>query len=109
MPGSGLITNYRQRPRLAPSRFGGAATEGLANRNFKEKYPVSEAVVDQQFGRLTLRLLLPAPAEYLVKLHETLKLVPLCLRQSQFGSKEGPLAIQDFEIRGGASPVAQIR
>jgi hypothetical protein len=54
------------------------------------------------------RLVLPASAESSVKLHETLVLGAARLRECEFSGKERPLAVQDFEISGGASVVAHI-
>src|ERR1700687_2373751 len=51
------------------------------------------------------RLLLPASAECPVKLHETLVLSAARLRECEFRGKERALAVQDFEISGGASLV----
>ena len=55
-----------------------------------------------------LQLLLPASAECPVKLHETLVFRAARLREREFSGKERPLAVQDFEIGGGASRVAQV-
>src|SRR5713226_10643945 len=53
-------------------------------------------------------LLLPASAECPVKLHETLVFGAARLCEREFGGKEGPLAVQDFEISGGASLVTHV-
>ena len=52
------------------------------------------------------RLCLPAAAKRAIELHETLILVATRLRKSEFRGKERPLAVQDFEISGGAALVA---
>src|SRR5271168_3763194 len=52
-------------------------------------------------------LLLPTAAKCSVELHETLILGASCVRQSKFCVKERPLAVQHFEISGGAASVAQ--
>ena len=49
--------------------------------------------------------MLPASAECPVELHKTLVLSAARLRECELSGKEGPLAIQDFEISGGASLV----
>ena len=53
-------------------------------------------------------LLLPAAAEGTVELNETLVFGAAGAGESEFGAEEGALAIQDFEIRGGATSVAHI-
>ncbi len=52
--------------------------------------------------------MLPATAERLVKLDEALVLGAARLRQCEFRGKERPLAIEDFEISGGASLVTHL-
>src|SRR5579863_1516712 len=54
------------------------------------------------------RLLLPAAAEGTVKLNETLVFGTASTGESELGAEERALAIQDFEIRGGATSVAHI-
>ena len=54
------------------------------------------------------RLLLPAAAEGTVELNETLVFSTASTSESEFGAEEGALAIEDFEIRGGATSVAHI-
>src|SRR6267143_5770049 len=49
--------------------------------------------------------LLPASAECPVKLHKTLVLNATRFREGEFRGKERALAVQDFEISGGASLV----
>src|SRR5258708_7098796 len=54
-------------------------------------------------------LLLPASAERPVKLNETLVLRAARPREREFSRKQRPLAVQDFEIRGGAARITQVR
>src|SRR5438445_8267929 len=54
------------------------------------------------------RLLRPASAECPVKLHETLVLGAARLREREFSGKQRPLAVQNFEIRCGASLIAHV-
>ena len=56
----------------------------------------------------TGRLLLPAASERSVKLHQALVLVAACLGKCEFGGEEGTLAVQDFEIRRGATLVSKV-
>src|SRR5579864_2186932 len=53
-------------------------------------------------------LLLPASAERPVELDQALVLGATRLRECEFGGKEGALAVQNFEICGGASLVAHV-
>src|SRR4029077_2983597 len=53
-------------------------------------------------------LLLPATAERLVKLHETLILGAARSREREFGGKQRPLPVQDFQISGGATFITHI-
>jgi len=53
-------------------------------------------------------LLLPASAKRPIKLHETLIFIPSSLRQSEFRGEQRPLAVQHFEISGGAALVAHV-
>ena len=51
-------------------------------------------------------LLLPAPAERLVKLHNALELVAAVLRQRQLGVEQRALVVEHLKVGGDAAAVA---
>lgn len=58
------------------------------------------------FRYCAIALLLPSATERLVELDQALIFVPSRLCQRQFGGKERPLPVENFEIRCDPTPVA---
>src|ERR1700722_20783136 len=79
--------------------------------NFGEASPPNYGRESPQIGlsrqaKRIAPLCLPAPAKRCVESHETLILVASRLRQREFSGEKRPLAVQHFEISGGAALVA---